>query len=336
MTQPKAKWERFEARWVANVGPFELVASLQEGAAWIHLASAEPDEDGTADPIWDAEIPVPCDLADLMRLAEAELARRLHRAADTMDGRELVAEDEHVGGRDCSACEECGEHCLPIDCERDGKCARCRPAEKRLMFGVDLAYGADSAVVATIEARTGRLLSEEHFALSSPPHSGKTAAMLEAEEIAQRMGGSLEWLSCPGESGSRAGAEVHGRVTKQLFNAPSEDIYARASREWSRKNPPCSVCGVSPKMMTNIAKLVEQGVEYVPEIWALYGCGCHSLVRGSRDWAIAMMKRGNSVADQFGREWTESEGGFETPECWMSESGLLDSDLVDGWRMEPM
>jgi hypothetical protein len=57
-----------------------------------------------------------------MRLAEAELARRLRHAAETMDGSELI---DHQGGRDCSACEQCAAHCLPIGEAVDGLCARC-------------------------------------------------------------------------------------------------------------------------------------------------------------------------------------------------------------------
>jgi hypothetical protein len=68
----------------------------------------------------------PCDITDLMRLAEAELARRLRLAAETMDGVELVA---HLPGRDCDACERCGAHCLHGTLE-DGLCALCS-AHKR-------------------------------------------------------------------------------------------------------------------------------------------------------------------------------------------------------------
>ena len=47
--------------------------------------------------LWEHIGPVPCDAPDLMRLTEAELARRLECAAETMDGEGLVgAPPPHV------------------------------------------------------------------------------------------------------------------------------------------------------------------------------------------------------------------------------------------------
>lgn len=126
MGQPKAKWERgdVDSEWYCEVGPFGLVVSTAVGRweLWqkdpLTLLADNGDEPHV----------LPCDAADLMRLAEAELARRLHGAAESMDGRELVAEP--VAGHDYSVCEECCGRSSELT---DGKCYICvmRAEQKR-------------------------------------------------------------------------------------------------------------------------------------------------------------------------------------------------------------
>lgn len=86
MGQPKAEWNVYQPGCAhAEVGMFFLdVHVMQDG--WSDWVVADAD-DVIAEGGWRG----PCDITDLMRLAEAELARRLHGAADSMDGRELVA-----------------------------------------------------------------------------------------------------------------------------------------------------------------------------------------------------------------------------------------------------
>lgn len=90
MGQPKAKWSKYGVNeWSAEVGPLWL--QVQPSTGRIEIWTTSP-----SGLIWSTKEPTPCDVTDLMRLAEAELARRLHGAADTMNGRELVAEPEHA------------------------------------------------------------------------------------------------------------------------------------------------------------------------------------------------------------------------------------------------
>lgn len=133
MGQPKAEWERHGAGWRSIVGRYELVVCVPMGSIGIReILTRRPstwdivgaDMNSTEAPrlwLWQDTVPVPCDLADLMRLAESELARRLREAAETMDGSELVA-------------------------------------PPRASIGVDPGC-AEAAVIATVDARTGRLLS---------------------------------------------------------------------------------------------------------------------------------------------------------------------------------
>ncbi len=84
--EPKAKWsEVFVAtgEWSAEVGPFtlEIGRNLGRCEIWHH---------GHRTSIWSRIVSTPCDVADLMRLTEAELARRLVKAAETMEGSELA------------------------------------------------------------------------------------------------------------------------------------------------------------------------------------------------------------------------------------------------------
>jgi len=87
--QPKAKWKKCDWRnaWTAVVGPFHLEISPSSGECL--LSQWDGHEVGAA--LWRDTRTVPCDVTDLMRLTEAELARRLEDAAETMDGRDLVA-----------------------------------------------------------------------------------------------------------------------------------------------------------------------------------------------------------------------------------------------------
>jgi hypothetical protein len=85
MNQPKAKWSYDSDGdfWDATVGPFYLQIFTGRGTAELY--------DRGWKGLWSSTLQTPCDVVDLMRLAEDELARRLHSAADTMDGDELVA-----------------------------------------------------------------------------------------------------------------------------------------------------------------------------------------------------------------------------------------------------
>ena len=85
MSQPKAKWTKASGSevWSAFVGPFYLE---------VNPPGCSLREVSTLAVLWEHIGPVPCDAPDLMRLTEAELARRLEGAAETMDGGELVGE----------------------------------------------------------------------------------------------------------------------------------------------------------------------------------------------------------------------------------------------------
>lgn len=90
--EPKAKWQQVEAysgEWSADVGPYvlEVVTMLGRCSIW---------QNKPCHRIWEKTTSTPCDVTDLMRLTEAELARRLTGAAETMDGGELVASSTTV------------------------------------------------------------------------------------------------------------------------------------------------------------------------------------------------------------------------------------------------
>lgn len=93
MTQPKAKWSAYDEDtkriWTAAVGPFYLEANTADGYA--ELCSYDFESASIGEQLWKQPVSGPCDITDLMRLAEAELARRLRHAAETMDGNGLVA-----------------------------------------------------------------------------------------------------------------------------------------------------------------------------------------------------------------------------------------------------
>lgn len=85
MTQPKAKWERMDKRgdWSATVGPYLLGVSQPEQRYSILVG-------GRVDRVLaQIEYAEPVDAAELMCRCEAELARRLTHAAETMDFGEL-------------------------------------------------------------------------------------------------------------------------------------------------------------------------------------------------------------------------------------------------------
>lgn len=119
MGQPKAKWEQMGQRcWRAFVGGYELVALAHEDECYAELFADE-----RAAPLWHQTATQPCDIVDLMLLAEAELERRLRGAADTMDGAELVAEQEAVAVEQLLPyCNMCCDTRAPLT---DGKCDAC-------------------------------------------------------------------------------------------------------------------------------------------------------------------------------------------------------------------
>lgn len=84
--EPKAKW--FEVfvqtgEWSAEVGPFMLEVHCRGGRCEIW-------QNNHYQMLWSQTVSTPCDVADIMRLTEAELARRLVKAAETMKGSELA------------------------------------------------------------------------------------------------------------------------------------------------------------------------------------------------------------------------------------------------------
>lgn len=185
MRQPKAKWSPYDEDtrriWTAAVGPFYLDVNANAGTC--EIAEWEADSGTIGETLWEQDVPTPCDVVDLMLLAEADLERRLRGAAETMRGEELVAtpapaetmqcrfcssvvgtaetfEDvcasclreshamrnaaiavKHTPGADCSACEACGTHCLPIGSVVDGRCRCCGPARQPLVERIETQWG---------------------------------------------------------------------------------------------------------------------------------------------------------------------------------------------------
>jgi hypothetical protein len=108
--EPKAKWSVLYAEsneWAAEVGPFVLQVAPRVGRCEIW-------QDKPSYRIWEHLAPTPCDVTDLMRLTEAELARRLVTTAETMEGGELVASALQAG----LAANDRAEHNIP-DSHRD-------------------------------------------------------------------------------------------------------------------------------------------------------------------------------------------------------------------------
>lgn len=126
MMHPKARWtrgKRLPLAWTSKVGPFHLEVDTEIGRC--ELCEYDPDNTDPGPSLWIHYAPTPCDAADLMRLTEAELARRLEETAGSMDGRGLVAETKRAissaGPRrdadddeDYCGCGDCSE-CCPRD-----------------------------------------------------------------------------------------------------------------------------------------------------------------------------------------------------------------------------
>lgn len=92
--EPKAKWTRRGNAWTAVVGPFHLMVTPKNGGCEICDSDTSTSPVTAGALVWDNRdnpLPTPCDVTDLMRMTEAELARRLTGAAETMRGEGLVA-----------------------------------------------------------------------------------------------------------------------------------------------------------------------------------------------------------------------------------------------------
>lgn len=267
MGQPKAKWSRYEDSqqvWTAIVGPFYLDVDGETGDCEIAEWDAESASIGRT--LWEHHTPPPCDVVDLMRLTEDELARRLHGAAETMDGKELVAKPEPR--RQCGA-DGCDGHSHPDEACKVADCRLCK---------------RDFAMCSLFEQICRGCLREAH----------------EMQNAAQPL--------------------VRGLV----------DLFHTAAAELHRKSPPCFVCGAQPKLITDC----EPGSE---QIRIEYRCG-HSdeqRVRGSREWAVALMAVGSSVTDVHGRDWLREDTGL-----WViTETGELRTfeQLPKlGWCLRPL
>lgn len=91
MTQPKAKWSKYEDDlrvWTAAVGCFYLEVDGANGRC--EISEWEDSSGSIGEDIWIHHAPTPVDVVELMSLTEAELSRRLMATAETMAGAELV------------------------------------------------------------------------------------------------------------------------------------------------------------------------------------------------------------------------------------------------------
>jgi hypothetical protein len=121
MSKPKAEWkvDACGEEWSAEVGPFGMVVAPHNGS--IELWQRDPLER-----LWLETQPTPCDAADLMRLAEAELARRIEHTAETMDWTQLVAGKLETKEQPAYApCLECGQPQPVINGKSQAVCYRC-------------------------------------------------------------------------------------------------------------------------------------------------------------------------------------------------------------------
>lgn len=99
--KPKAKWSRSAAEprvWTAAVGFSHLEVDGRTGTC--EIAEWHPESARIGRPVWlyEQKEGVPVDAPDLMLMVEAELARRLTLAAETMDGHSLVEKVEAWAG----------------------------------------------------------------------------------------------------------------------------------------------------------------------------------------------------------------------------------------------
>jgi hypothetical protein len=91
--QPKARWttHSHSGVWTASLGVFVLYVETDIGQGSIYANRVYQSLGGaTRFVLWSTLVPTPCDAADLMRLCEAELSRRLRVVADTLAGDELA------------------------------------------------------------------------------------------------------------------------------------------------------------------------------------------------------------------------------------------------------
>lgn len=344
MGQPKAKWGRCGSEliwWRAKVGPFQLIADARAAEVLIEF---------NGDNVWQRTIEKPCDLADLMRLAESELERRLRATADTMDGSGLVA--EHVAGADCSVCEECGAHCQPIGSMVDGRCAGCRRGGRLLSPGeMSVAIGSapqpDNWLTrskAKVDAALTRLVAGAdtlnwicEFDTCDKAPTVRRGSMSYCDAHAREHDENVARAEADCEAGLRTkivGADGKVRGYSKRREA-EQDPYQRAALAFSRLNPPCTVCGESARLRITNGEAMPFSTDQDIVAAAHYQCGHTEAerVRGSRDWAVAMMHRGNSVTDVDGNEWLWLEHcrQFACAALGMLRDAPVDEP--DGWRL---
>jgi len=307
MGQPKAKWPECSGVWFARVGQYQLEVSIGPSRGeWV--VGIFDDDSGDDEYLVRETVPVPCDLPDLMRLAEAELARRLRGAADSMDGRELVVaapKPANTCAFDGCDAEPCGKYFRPDLCVDH---ARQDERENFQLRYSTVEFDQTCYLCGRTKATTQKL-HEEHLMQCKrhPPQEHLTIGPAEAYEMVETVWGSV-----------RIGARK------------SPDPYQKAALEFSRKFPPCTVCGVVARLCVNYE---------LNAVGGAYGCGHTEAqrVRGSREWAIALMANGNTARDRYGKHW-EWRGG---PRIWIGNGAAYVARTAcelpaDGWDLPPL
>lgn len=241
MGQPKAKWSPYDEDtkriWTAAVGPFYLDVNANDGTC--EIAEWEADSGTIGETLWEQDVPTPCDVVDLMLLAEAELERRLREAAETMSGEELVAEPLSSGPT----------HRYPV-------CAALDCCEEQ-SWGRGFWPG----------------LCETHARLKE-----------RANELAATGGlvcGSREW----------AISSLEEEPWKRLVNVN------RPGHAWHRLRRECV-------LERDKGTWVSQELpEELKSGWSVLPVASEPPAEGSREWAIAEMRRGDQLIDEHGRAW---------------------------------
>ena len=281
MGQPKAHWTDDGGDWFATVGPYQLEARIEDGnGLWV--VALRDDVDGDDEYLARVIVDGPCDLADLMRLAEAELARRLHGAAETMDGRELVGEQEEQPA-DSAAAPIAKHYC---------DSGACTGLSEQHSWTAHLTIGpTDAEAIARQVAPKGGLWVDPNTSRLMWPECERE--LEQAAPFPERLGGA---------AAEREMARKWA-VPEDVANClqpTGPDPYRRAADQFLRLHPPCSVCGRYPTPHHGEAWAC---------IFAVYECGHTSdqQVRGSREWAIALMAEGNTMRDRRGRLWDWDE-----------------------------
>lgn len=278
MGQPKAKWECSPNKNNADcrVGPFNLEAHVhRSGGKWAVFGD---------DLLTSADVVGPCDIVDLMLLAEAELERRLRGAAETMDGKELVAEDANA-----PKCTKCGAR------------APERYRGKRVITCPECSDPPKYAEHVTLGITGSRASAEAHQYTSDKTPVGTVERVNDDGTVLVRVGGSTNLFN-----------EYAARQDKRLsalMLGPDEGSLAwalahlRAGRE-------CTDCfGVTYRMVSEGRYSYRQGsgasqrggtCDKLPnkDGWKLADAA-----EGSREWAIEQMAAGQNCTDSDGDVW---------------------------------